>query len=69
MHVKNTARANRHGGWAKGRDRNEQDPAQTPSAREGHRAASNGLEGNYHEHVWGKSEGANEERVRPRTSP
>ena len=37
--------------------------------REGHRAAFNGLEGCYREHVKGKSEGASEERARPRTYP
>ena len=37
--------------------------------REGHRAAFNGLEGYCREHVKGKSEGASEERARPRTFP
>ena len=37
--------------------------------REGHRAAFNGLEGYYREHVKGKSEGVSEERARPRTYP
>ena len=37
--------------------------------REGHRAAFIGPEGYYREHVKGKSEGASEERARPRTYP
>ena len=42
----------------------KREPAQTPRRMEGHRAAINGLEGHYCEHVKGKSKGASDERAR-----
>ena len=57
------------GDWSGGEQGTSETPPKPLRQREGLRAAFNGLEGYYREHVKGKSEGASAERARPQTHP